>query len=277
LIGVLAAGGIVLAACGDDDKAEAKPAAFEIVQTGRAAPTLNGPGSMEAGVIAVSFKNSAQAPADLQLIGVDGDHSVEEVLEVVGNSDPVPIPEWLSGQGGVGTIPPGQTATATMVLDAGKYYVVGSLDSGEEEEGPPPTVVPLELTGDGGGSLPDSDATVSAKEYTFDTKGLKAGANLLKFEDTGDELHHFIAAPIADGATIDDVKAYFTSDSPPDGPPPLDFDAGVGTAVIDKGGALVTTLDFKAGNYAFICFLNDRAGGSTHVEQGMIKEVNIPA
>jgi hypothetical protein len=39
----------------------------------------------------------------------------------------------------------------------------------------------------------------------------------------------------------------------------------------------VTTIDFKAGTYAFICFLNDRAGGKTHVEQGMIKEVTIPA
>src|SRR5688572_651588 len=128
LVAVLAAGGITLAACGDDDDEAAAPAAYELVQAGTAAPTLNGPTTAEAGALAVTFKNSGQAPADLQLIGVEGDHSSAEVLEVI-SSEEAPIPDWLSGDGGLGTVPPGQSGTATMVLDEGKYYVVASIQS----------------------------------------------------------------------------------------------------------------------------------------------------
>jgi plastocyanin len=274
---VLAAAGLFLVACGSDDDEAAKPAAFELVQTGGADPTLNGPGAIEAGAVAVSFKNTGQQPADLQLVSIDGDHSVDEVLGVVGNSEPVPIPDWLTAQGGLGTVAPGQTSTATMVLDKGKYYAVGMVETEDDSDGPPPAVLTLDITGDGGGSLPKADGTITAKEYTFTSKGLKAGTHTVKFENTGQQLHHLIAGPIADGKTIDDVKAYFGSDAPPVGPPPVDFENSVGTAVIDKGKALVTTFDLKAGKYAFVCFLNDRDGGEVHASKGMVVEVDIPA
>ena len=160
-----------------------------------------------------------------------------------------------------------------FLLGSGKYYAFGMFNA--EEEAPPAVSSTFEVTGSGKGSLPKADATITAKEYSFDTKGLKAGVNTVKFENDGQQLHHVIAAPLADGATIEDVKKFVASEEPPQGEPPLDFESSVSTAVIDKDRAMVTTLDLAAGKYVFMCFMTDRAGGAPHAMQGMIQEVNI--
>lgn len=41
-----------------------------------------------------------------------------------------------------------------------------------------------------------------AKEYDFVFDGLKAGTNAVRFENTGDELHHALFFPMSKGATI---------------------------------------------------------------------------
>ena len=269
-----ATAGMALVACGDDDD-EAQAAAFDLVQPASGTPTLSGPTSLKAGTVAITFKNTGQAPADLQLVSVEGDHSAEEVQAVVNNDEEdSTIPDWITAEGGVGTVAPGQSQTATHALGSGKYYAVGTVETEDEEaDGPLVPPVAFEVTGSGKGSLPKADATVTAKEYSFEVEDLKAGSHTLKFDNAGEQLHHIIAAPMVDGATLEQVQAFFESEEAR--PPPLDFEAGLGTAVIDKDRALVTTFDFKPGKWAFICFMTDRAGGAPHAMQGMLQEVNI--
>lgn len=270
---IAALAGISLAACGGDDSgSKAQAAAFDLSQPASGAATLTGPSSLNAGAVDLTFKNGSQLPVDLQLVGIDGDHTEDEVIEVF-NSEDGGVPEWMTGEGGVGTVAPGQTGTATVLLPSGKYYAFASTNG--DEDSPPPVSSSFEVTGSGKGSLPKADATITAKEYSFDTKGLKAGVNTVKFENDGEQLHHVIAAPLADGATVEDVKEFVASEEPPQGEPPLDFENAVSTAVIDKDRAMVTTLDLPAGKYVFMCFMTDRAGGAPHAMQGMIQEINI--
>ena len=211
-----ATAGIALVACGDDDD-EAQAASFDLVQPASGTPTLSGPTSLKAGTVAITFKNTGQAPADLQLVSVEGDHSAEEVQAVV-NSDEEEstIPDWIFAEGGVGTVAPGQSQTATVALGSGKYYAVGTVETEDEEaDGPLVPPVAFEVTGSGKGSLPKADATVTAKEYSFEVDGLKAGSHTLKFDNAGEQLHHLIAAPMMDGATIEQVQAFFESEEEP--------------------------------------------------------------
>ncbi|HEV2058138.1 MAG TPA: hypothetical protein VGR11_02195 [Solirubrobacteraceae bacterium] len=97
----------------------------------------------------------------------------------------------------------------------------------------------------------------------------------MRFENTGEELHHALFFPIAQGKTFEDVEAAFTSGEEPEGPPPVDFASGVGTAVIDGGIEQNIELDLKAGKYAVVCFIQDRDGGKPHAEKGMIEELTI--
>ena len=81
-----------------------------------------------------------------------------------------------------------------------------------------------------------------------------------------------IAAPMAPGATIADVKKFFRTEK---GRPPLNFEEVVGTSVIDGGTAENVELELKSGKYALLCFISDRAGGPPHVAKGMISEATV--
>ena len=105
---------------------------------------------------------------------------------------------------------------------------------------------------------------------------MKAG-HLGPLRQHGKQLHHFIAAPIAPGATLDHVKAFFEAEARRGAAPPLDFEAGVGVPVMDAGKAVVADLPLEAGDYAFVCFINDRAGGPPHFTLGMLQQVTVAA
>ena len=264
----------VLVACAED---EATPVALAVTQASDGELTVSGPDTVEAGAVEIRFQNQARGPADAELIEVEGNRTADEVLEVL-DSNGGPIPSWFKAAGGVGRTPPGQTATATVELDEGSYYVVSEVEVvDEDDEGSPPATKSLRVSGDGGGNLPGADATISAEDYRFEVGGLQAGRNEVRFENKGREIHHVVAAPIARGSSFDDVRAFFQTEGETAGPPPVDFTGSVGTAVIDPGKALVTTLELKAGKYAFVCFIQDRAGGPPHFAKGMLQEVTVSA
>ena len=261
---------LVLAACGSDDKesSEAKKVSIEATGKGKNVK-LNAPKSVDGGVVEITFKNSADSGQEAQLVKVEGDHSVDEVLKVIGSREPVPIPSWMKGGGGVGEIEPGKTATATQDLGAGKYYVVGAA-----ERGKPPTAT-LTVEGEGGGELPKTDAKITAKDYSFTTSNLKSGSKQVAFENTGRELHHVVALPMRKGATLADVKKFAASEGKSDGPPPVEEKGARNSAVIDSGIRQVIDLPLKKGNYALLCFITDRKGGPPHVAKGMVSQATV--
>lgn len=86
-----------------------------------------------------------------------------------------------------------------------------------------------------------------------------------------------MAFPIAEGATFEQAKAAFSSDTPPEGPPPIDFENISELSVLEPGAAQVTTINLKAGKYAFVCFLADETveGNPPHFKEGMFQEVTV--
>jgi plastocyanin len=276
---VLGAGvaALALGACGDDDDNGGESAKTQTLTASvDAAGKVTGLKSIEAGLVKVDFKNNGKMPYDLQLVKVDGNQTSADVLKIT-NSDAEggKIPDWLHGVGGVGTLPPGKSGSATQVLAPGKYHALAEPDT-EGERGPEPTAASFEVTGSASdATLPQTDATVDAFEYAFKANGLKAGTNEVTFSNTGRELHHVVAAPIQPGKTLADAKKFFQSEGEPSGAPPVDFENGFSTAVLDGGAEQVTTFNLKSGKYAFVCFLPDRAGGPPHVAKGMITEVDV--
>lgn len=248
--------------------------AVELSATG-GAPSLTAPASSGSGFVQISFKNSGQGPVSLEILGVSGNQTAQEVSAVFA-AEGGPLPDWLSAAGGIGGVPPGQTGTVTVALDAGRY-VFYAASSGGDGGGPPPATANFEVSGDGGGSLPSTGASITAKDYAFETAGLKPGKNEITFKNDGPkQVHHAIAFPLNEGATIEQAKAFFATDGPPTGPPPVDFEGGAGTGILDPDEELVTTVDLRAGKYAVVCFIQDRAGGPPHlVSNNMITEVTV--
>ncbi|HWC25845.1 MAG TPA: hypothetical protein VG474_04610 [Solirubrobacteraceae bacterium] len=278
------------AGCGDDDEAgEAKrettaaPTTFVVEATAEGRrKLLDFPASVKAGLVAVTLKNSDSRPRSLQILRVEGDHTIDDVLKIVESEEPAKIPSWMQDGGGMGRVAPGETATATQVLAPGTWVL---WDDEGAEEGPSNSELGAKgsfaVTGPAvDAELPAQPAAVTASddgedEYGFDFKGLKAGTNRVRFENTGEELHHALFFPMRRGATIEDVLEAFQAEGEPEGPPPVDFAKGVGTAVIDGGTAQNISLDLPAGRYAVVCFISDRDGGEPHAAKGMLEELTI--
>ncbi len=294
-VAALGAGALV-AGCGDDEPAS-KPAA-PAASAGPAAPasfaieaTADGkkkklafPASVKAGLVTLTLTNSDKTLRSAGIVRLLDEHTVEEFEKAV-DKEGAPIPAWIEDGGGLTAVKPGQTGSVTQVLAPGKYAITDDETQSGDGEGPSNSDLGArgEFTVTGPPSdaeLPDQPATLTATddgqdEYGFEFDGLKAGVNQVRFENTGKELHHAIIFPINEGKTIADVTAAFASDEPPKGPPPVDFENGLGTQVIDGGIAQNLELEFKPGKYAVVCFVQDRKGGKPHVAQGMIDELTI--
>jgi plastocyanin len=279
---------LVPAACGDDDdssggggssdSAEATAVTFTASEAGKDKVSLEGPTTVEAGLVDLTLENSGKGRHDAQLLRIEGDRSADEVISnSVGSEEGAPIPEWIRDGGGIGTVAPGETATVTQVLRPGTYYLLDSesAEGSEKINARKGGVATFEVTGEASGELPETDASITAKDFTFETAGIKPGVNRLLFENTGKELHHVIAMPLNKGATIEDAEKAFASEEEPQGPPPVDFENGVGTAVIDGGNEQITELEFQKGKYALVCFITNRSGGPPHVAMGMISELDV--
>jgi len=246
--------------------------------------SYSGSGAIEAGLAEVRFKNSTDKPRALELIRLEGNHSFNEALDAIkGTEQGKGVPDWLSGAGGVGTTPPGETRIASVKLAEGNYYFA-DFDSVDENNRSSKRYAELGLqmhlgVGAGNGekvSLPKADFSITAKEYEFKIPVISPGLNTIEFRNEGKENHHFVAFPLKPGFTIEDLKTFLSSDKP-SGPPPAEMDKAVNVAVINGGQSEVTQLELKPGFYGFVCFINDRAGGPPHFTKGMTAEQRVSA
>lgn len=282
LLLVLAA--LAMTACGSSDSkksstsaAGAKPAALSlsIAESGKAA-RFTAPASAKGGLVTVTLVNKGKMPHAAQLVRVTGNHTPAEAIKTIGsNSDRTPA--WIRGEGGVTTVGPGQTGTATLILPAGKYALV---DSGGPGSGPPANTS-LTVTAGASGSLPSTPVTVTAAapskdHFKWEISGtLKPGDNRLTFVSKGKDTIHFLGAFRVTGNPPEAaIKKALTTN----GKPPAFFDQAsfTETAVIDSGKSEVVSLSLrKPGQYVLFCPLKDRDGGKSHDQEGLLTKVTV--
>jgi plastocyanin len=241
--------------------------------------TFDVPSDIKGGAVRVELDNKGKELHDLQFVKASPGHTLDELLKTV-DSEESSTPEWIAKGGGVGTTAPGTKDAATVVLEPGSYWYFCTESSGDDansiSHAANGMAGELEVGPDTGATLPDTDASITASEYKVDVSGVKAGENTFTFENAGKQLHHVIAAPIAEGKTIDDVKTAFASEGEPSGPPPIDFEHALATAVVGPGQSEVATWDLKPGRYAMFCFMTDyNTPGPPHVAKGMLQELDV--
>jgi hypothetical protein len=238
---------MTMAACGDDKSAGSS------VQGDLTVPKTATPGAAK-----LTLKNEGKGDAEAQLVKIERNYSREEVLGALGKVvSAKPSADFFFAAGGVGMTGPGGTLSATQELEPGAIYYVFNASAGGTPE--PSDLHKIEISGDEKGELPETDATVSAKDYEFTAEGLESGRNEVTFENAGREPHHLLLGELATGATIAQAKKYLTSPDPDptSGPfPPSGSEAA--TSVLEGGTSQVITLDLKPGNYALYCFVSDR-------------------
>lgn len=255
-----------LTACGDED---AQTLTFTLSGEGKSAK-FTVPESAYAGLAEITFRNEGKGNSDLQLIRVEGDRSAEEVVKGLGEAmKGKPFPDWFFAGGGVGTVAPGKSRTATQILEPGAYYAFDT----EGSKGPPDPkdVTMVEVSGEESEDEVEGDATVSGFEYGFEADGLSAGSEIV-FENKGTQPHHLLASPLIGDSTAKDVESFFETEK---GKPPFREEGGQTTAVIEGGESQLLPLDLKPGRYVLLCFISDRQGGPPHTFKGMVGEVEV--
>ncbi len=277
-LGALTLTVLAAAGCGggesEPEEASAEPQILSIRVTEQGGTSsLEVPKTAVPGLVELTFENAGSEPHSAELIRVEGVHSAAEVVEALGAAqEGAAVPEWFFAGGGVGTTPPGESRTVTQSFEPGTYHIFDT-----EAEGPtatdaePPTIA---VTGEAAAEaeLPDPPATITASEYAFESEGLTPGASPVAFENAGEQPHHIVAAPLREGATVEDLEAFVEDES---GPPPVDFERGFSTAVVEGGDTQVVDLSFEPTNYALICFISDREGGPPHAQLGMVAEAVV--
>jgi hypothetical protein len=230
------------------------------------------PKSAEGGLVEVKLTNEGKAPHGVQFVRYEGDHTAQDALKVLGGESKK-TPEWVRGEGGIGSVPGGQSGTATLNLEAGNFLIVDAASFGGK-----PASAELKVTEGSAGDLPSTDGKIVAAEtgkdeFEWDVSGLKAGKSQVTFESEGDDsIHLVIAAPVKGKVPpLATIKKEFAS-SAENGPPPsyIDFEGAQSTAVLDGGKSQTTPLDLKPGKYIFFCPLSDRDGGKSHDQEGLL-------
>ncbi|HEU5141897.1 MAG TPA: hypothetical protein VFU04_01945 [Solirubrobacterales bacterium] len=259
-----------VAACGDEE--EAQTLTFTLAQEGKTA-AISGPSSAEAGEAEIALANKGSKDGELQLIRVEGDHSADEVVKVLGGAQQgKPFPDWFFAGGGLGVTEPGEETIVTQVLKPGTYYAF-DLEAGQPD---PKSVPAIQVTGEEEDETLEGDATVTAvdadDEYAFEAEALPSGNAEIVFDNEGEEPHHLLIAPIEGDATAEDVETFFKTEK---GKPPIAEEGGFDTAVIEGGESQLVNVDLKPGRYALFCFISDRDGGKPHALKGMVDEVEV--
>src|ERR1700750_783719 len=124
-VSILAAIGAVvaIAGCGgSDSNNNPTTLSLKISENGKGA-AFQAPKTAKGGLVKVELANQGKAPHGVQFIQYTNGHTEQDVLQQLGANTNA-IPPWVKLEGGVGSVAPGQTGTATVNLPDGNYVIV---------------------------------------------------------------------------------------------------------------------------------------------------------
>ena len=239
-----------------------------------------GPTTAEAGVTTVTLENVGAETHQAQLVKINDGKAFSDLTTALATGDPSAALAIVTLSGGPTAVPAGTTGESTQSLEAGNYaflcFISGADGIPHVAKG---MISPLTVTGTAsGGSLPAGDATVVAKDFSFDAPTpVSSGEHTFTFTNTGPQPHEAGIVKLAPGTTVDQLKGMFTaspapSGEAPQGPPPFEDYGGIGAVAPGTTATFKVTLE-SGQQYAFICFVPDPATGKAHAELGMIAAI----
>lgn len=276
----------LLAACGNDgdggstagtepDAAEESKASKFTIKTLEYAFQVQAT-SFKAGLVELTLDNTGGKEShEVEIARLDQGKTLDDYKKV----DPAgPPPDWVEAAGGPGPVLPGKTAVYTANFEAGTYVLECHVPAPDgKEHASKGMITSVTATAGDEGELPEADATITASEFKFSgLEGLKAGEQVVRFENTGTQQHHAAMIALAPGKTAKDALAFFQAaqtGAPPAGPPPFTGFPGF-MATFAPGAEATRTLNLTPGNYAIVCFIPD-TDGVPHAAKGMAQDFTI--
>ncbi|WP_148288567.1 hypothetical protein [Ilumatobacter nonamiensis] len=266
---------VVLAGCGDDSPTPSVAA----VTLEMSDFSIAMPDRIPSGLIEVDGLNDGDIIHQAVIAELpDGVSSAEYVESYLDNAALALTDADL--RGGVQLVPPASEQTATVELDPGDYVVFCSLPGPEAGESHLTKGMWTDLTVDGSTSdgpsrIPDLgvDDTIELIDFAFGVPDTVRSGDVYNVVNTGTQVHEIGMAALDDGATRDDVLAFFTGQGPEGEGPPFRDLSGVG--LLSPGQAQTFSMDVPPGRYVFVCYVPSPDDGVPHFLKGMIQVVDV--
>ena len=175
-----------------------------------------------------------------------------------------PPPAWASFAGGPNAVTPGDTASATQLLEPGSYVLVCWIPT---IDGTPHTmkgmmraivVIGAATARPAEPAEPAPDVVVTLNDYDFQfARPLTAGRRTIRVENAGPQAHEIVITALPSGKTLQDFVAWEKGGEK--GPLPTGRWLG-GVATLDAGAHAQFTATFQPGNYLLLWLLARREG-----------------
>lgn len=238
-----------------------------------------GPDTVASGLAVVQMINRGKELHHTVLIKIGDGHTLGDFESAMAAvvAKKAPPPRWISYAGGPNAINPGDSTSATEILEPGQYVAVCVIPTAD---GTPHVakgmIHPLVVKGPAPAAtvaLPDADITLKLTDYDFTLSApLAAGSHTVRVQNAGAQAHELVVAEAAPGVTPADFVAWEKGGEK--GVPPATRWLG-GVTGIEAGQSANFTVTLKPGTYLLVCFWPDAKDGKPHFMHGMIKQVTV--
>lgn len=236
--------------------------------------SFEAPAQIEAGLVSIRLENEGQEPHHVQLVRLNDGVTMEQLQATLQQGPEAALP-LVTLDGGPGVVPSGKSQQVTVELTPGHYllmcFVPGPDGIPHLAKG---MMAPLEVVSGAEQrevSEPKANGLVRMLDFSFVLPTeIKAGPQVWKVTNEGQQPHEIALIKLAQGKTIADVQAFMQA---PTGAPPFE-DAG-GLQGIDPGESGWLNLDLQPGNYVALCHIPDPASGKAHEELGMVLPFSV--
>lgn len=233
---------------------------------------FDAPDTIDAGATTIRLLSRGREQHFVQLIRISPPHTMSEFTRTLGAAGRTP---WVTSVGGVGTIPPGGVASATLDLAPGLYAMLCDM---EDAKGTPHmmegmvralTVRPAHAPA----AMPRADIALRLGDYSFTMPdSLRAGAHVVDVRNAGSQPHMVLVWRLHAHESARDVVHWL--DTPSDSePPPVTLTGGVPD--LDPGQGAELPVRWTPGRYLLICLVDDVRDHKPHYQHGMVRELTI--
>lgn len=237
---------------------------------------VEGPEDSAGGWTKLTLDNQAEQVHALTLYKIAEDKSQEDLQALSEEDGP---PEWAEYYGEL-TVGDGGSQSLVTNLAPGKY-VLEVTDQGEE--GAPGKYATMIVSGSGkevaGEDLPEADVSIEMRDFAFTTANeIKAGNQMVRYSNTGKELHAMLISRLKEGKTIDDVQAVVQREMNGEEVPEeeLPIEAPELAFILSPGVTTYVNRTFEPGNYVIFCPLPSAANDmAPHFGMGMLSPLTV--
>lgn len=233
---------------------------------------FDAPSEVPAGLTTFRLVNHGPSIHHVQLVKLAAGKTFNDLLMAFKAGGPPP--KWLTMEGGPNPPELGDTASTTVMLEAGNYamlcFVPGPDGIPHLAKG---MVRPLTVTPSAGETAgqPKADIVMKLTDYDFQlSKPITAGRHTIAVENAGPQEHEVVIVKLDAGKAPVDFAVWGEKQV---GKAPGTLHGG--TSGIMPGDKVFLEVDLDAGEYGLICFVPDAKDGKGHYVHGMAKRVKV--